>query len=216
MENGEQIISSDYDLLFLPYNSNYVNQVIDSRIEYYQIDFELYENGDMVSLFDTPRVIHTPESTAFLPHIVEIYNLYTGKPYGYKLSSLSHLLDIIAALAKEQDEDYEMAAARKRIRPTLEYISANYYNSCDVKELAAISGLSISGLEKNFIKATGMSPVAYRNTIRIEHAKTMLLSGFSISAVCEKVGFADLYYFAKTFKRITGITPGRFAKRERK
>ena len=212
MDNGDVFVSSHYDLLYIPYNSNYVNCVTDKNIEYYQIDFELYENGAPISLFDNPRIIHAPESSAFLPYLLEVYNLYTVRPYGYKLKALSHIVTIISMLVQEQDDNYAKASARKRIRLALELIDANYYKSTDIKELATLSGLSVSGLEKNFIKAVGMTPISYRNRIRIEHAKTLLLGGFSISEVCEKVGFTDLYYFAKTFKKITGIPPGKFIK----
>ena len=44
-------------------------------------------------------------------------------------------------------------------------------NSCE--KLAEISHISVSNLEKTFKKCYGMTPVVYRNTIRIEEAKKL-------------------------------------------
>ena len=44
-------------------------------------------------------------------------------------------------------------------------------------------------------------------TIRINHAKLLLNSGYTITQVCSECGFDDYLYFLKTFKSRTGMTP---------
>ena len=213
--NGEPIISNPYDILYLPYGSTYSNEVKENRIEYYQVDFEIFENNEPISLFDDARIFKAQNSLDILSHFVEIFRLNSIKTYLYNVNSINHLLCIIVALFGEEDSKKSNAQAQRRIRSVLSFLNERYTDNTDVKALASMADMSVSGLEKNFIKATGKTPIAYRNDLRIEQAKLLLIGGFSISEVSEMVGFSDLYYFAKTFKRITGMTPGKFARQSK-
>ena len=212
MDSGEEFVSRDRDLLCLSYGSDYVSRVKNPRIEYYQIDYELYKDGAPISLFDKFKILPKPASERLLPYFTEIYNLYTARPYAYVLKATGALMSLLAAVLCELDEGGASSAARRRVDYALNYLTERYFDSISIKKLAELGNISLSYLEKSFIEATGKSPADYRNSIRIEHAKTLLLGGFSIAEVAERVGFSDVYYFAKTFKRYTGITPGAFIK----
>ncbi len=48
----------------------------------------------------------------------------------------------------------------------------------------------------------------YLTHIRIQKAKQLLIGGeWNIADVAEEVGFLDVKYFIKRFKKITGLTP---------
>lgn len=58
---------------------------------------------------------------------------------------------------------------------------------------------------------TGMSPLQYHHSVRLEEAKRLLLgSGMPVQEVAEHVGFADVNYFIRMFRRIAGVTPGAY------
>ena len=60
-----------------------------------------------------------------------------------------------------------------------------------------------------------MSPVDYRNTLRVRRGAELLKSGkYSVSEVAERVGTGDAKYFGKLFCRYMGTTPGKFTKKE--
>ena len=212
-EDGSECVSRDNDILFLPYGSNYVNRVIDSRIEYYQIDFEIFDNGEKVSLWDKPRLVSPFDVDGALQRFVDIYNLYTARPYAYTISALGNLLFLISLLLQEIDANAGVVASKKRISFAFNFLNNRYFENISISELASLSNMSVSNLEKNFLSATGRTPSDYRNSIRIEHAKTLLISGFSIRETSERVGYSDIYYFAKMFKRYTGQTPGKYSKK---
>jgi YesN/AraC family two-component response regulator len=49
--------------------------------------------------------------------------------------------------------------------------------------------------------------------VRINHAKELIsTTSMKISEIGQAVGFADIYYFSKVFKKATGITPSDYAK----
>ncbi len=59
-----------------------------------------------------------------------------------------------------------------------------------------------------------MNITEFINQKRIEEAKLYLKRGnFSITDIAFMVGFNDLNYFSKVFKKLTSVTPSQYAKR---
>ncbi len=62
-----------------------------------------------------------------------------------------------------------------------------------------------------FKKVTGMAPLEYLNFMRVENAKTLLLSrSVTNNSICEIAGFSgfeDAAYFSRLFKKYTGLSP---------
>ena len=60
-------------------------------------------------------------------------------------------------------------------------------------------------------RETGISPARYITRVRIEYAK-LLLRGedASITYVAEASGFANANYFAKVFRKETGMSPSEY------
>lgn len=64
-----------------------------------------------------------------------------------------------------------------------------------------------------FKRHVGKSLVEYLTHIRIQKAKQLLIGGeWNIADVAEEVGFLDVKYFIKRFKKITGLTPSEYRK----
>lgn len=78
-------------------------------------------------------------------------------------------------------------------------------------ELAERLEVSKAHLIRTFTKKTGVSPGRYITHLRIEYAK-LLLRGEdpSITYVAEASGFANANYFAKVFRRETGMSPSEY------
>ena len=61
------------------------------------------------------------------------------------------------------------------------------------------------------MKKTGISPGKYITRVRIEYAKLLLRAeDVSIAYVAEASGFANANYFAKAFRRETGMSPSEY------
>ena len=64
-----------------------------------------------------------------------------------------------------------------------------------------------------FKKMTGKTFVRYLNEYRVELACRLLAKGeMTVAEICYATGFGDVPYFHRTFKRITGTTPGSYNK----
>ena len=77
-----------------------------------------------------------------------------------------------------------------------------------------ISGLSDRTFNRRFAAATGMSPMDYVHTLRLEEAKQMLeTTDDPVEAIANQVGYEDTSYFGRLFHRKVGITPAQYRRR---
>ena len=80
-----------------------------------------------------------------------------------------------------------------------------------VEEMVKRSGLAERSFKRRFKKATGYSPIAYVQHVRIEEAKRRLeRTDAPIDEISWAVGYEDPAFFRRLFKRITRITPGAY------
>jgi len=99
------------------------------------------------------------------------------------------------------------------IKDILNMIQENYPKNFSTEELSKQSGFSATHLRRLFKKATGLTPLQYQNYIRINKAKDLLLSGeCNVSEAAFSVGFDNVHYFSRIFKKITGVNPSHYLK----
>ena len=78
--------------------------------------------------------------------------------------------------------------------------------------LATYAGLSAFHLCRVFGEAVGMTPHAYQTQVRVRYAKSLLSAGLPIGLAAVEAGFYDQAHLTRHFKRIVGLTPGRYVK----
>lgn len=94
------------------------------------------------------------------------------------------------------------------------WIADNYAQPSPVAAMTAFSGLPERSFTRRFRHATGMSPMDYVHTLRLEEAKQMLERGNEpIEAIANECGYEDAGYFGALFRRKVGLTPAQYRKR---
>ncbi|MGE5626994.1 MAG: response regulator transcription factor [Solirubrobacterales bacterium] len=97
----------------------------------------------------------------------------------------------------------------------LEYVNSNYQNNIELKDCALKFHTSSSYISRMFRKYCSTSFISYLNDIRIKSAVKLLEeTDMSIKEVAFKVGYNNLNYFYKIFKKNTGATPSVFKNKE--
>lgn len=95
-----------------------------------------------------------------------------------------------------------------------EWIAMNYDHAHPVAEMVEASGLAERTFKRRFRKATGLPPLEYVHTLRLEEAKQLLEAGDEpIEAIAEAVGYEDAAFFSRLFSRRVGLSPGRYRRR---
>lgn len=93
----------------------------------------------------------------------------------------------------------------------VDYIQQNYMNDICLKQLAEITHLSISALERRFKKYLAKTPKQFINEVRLEHARRLLVeTSLSIAIIASDTGFTDHSYFSQQFKRLFAQVPSEF------
>lgn len=96
----------------------------------------------------------------------------------------------------------------RHVRTTQAYMHAHVHEPICVEQLAQISGVSVRGLYAAFKEFLGISPMQYLRDLRMERARTDLISGAaSVASVALRWGFTHLGRFSSEYQRRYGETP---------
>jgi len=78
-------------------------------------------------------------------------------------------------------------------------------------DLAALLGLSVRNFNRRYRQATGSSPQAYLQRLRINQARELLKhSNLGVGEIAWQVGLQDASYFSQLFRRHCGVSPLRY------
>ena len=129
-------------------------------------------------------------------------------------------LDELCALLQEVAEGftnamfYEKDKGNSYIRKALRFIADNYFEHLELAAVADFVQLSPSYFSTLFRQVVGMNFREYLCQVRVEESKRLLLSTeFALADIAVSVGFPDQSYYCKVFRRIVGISPGKFRAR---
>lgn len=87
----------------------------------------------------------------------------------------------------------------------------HFMDKISTEYIAATVNLSESRFRFLFKKTYGISAHQHLTSLRISAAKQMLWdSNISMSEIAVRCGFGSQQYFSDTFKRETGLSPGKY------
>ena len=89
----------------------------------------------------------------------------------------------------------------------LSVMEKNISSSLNVSDIANKCGISVPTLEKTVYKYLGYGAMAHYNTMKMQRAHTMLLSGTSVKEASLSLGFSNQSYFSARFKKYYGYSP---------
>jgi transcriptional regulator GlxA family with amidase domain len=93
--------------------------------------------------------------------------------------------------------------------------AALHYNTENpVSRMVQLSLLPERTFKRRFTLATGMSPIEYVHTLRLEEAKHMLEHGDApVEAIAVEVGYQDASFFSRLFRRKVALTPAAYRRK---
>jgi AraC-like DNA-binding protein len=90
------------------------------------------------------------------------------------------------------------------------YLDAHYAAPIALADVAAHVGLSPFHLVRVFHRAVGMPPHSYLESVRVRQAQGQIAAGVPLAEVAYAVGYSSQSHFTTRFRRIIGVTPGRY------
>ena len=170
--------------------------------------------SDFPELDSTSPTILTDDSEHNISSLINIlYSVQFHKSSNY-IAVTESLLDSIKQLILSR---MERKAIDPRIETIVQYIIHHFQNpEFDLDECLTIDGYCSDYMRRLFYAQMGQTPHEYLNNLRIKTAKKLLssrkTSNYSVSEISDMVGFNDLSYFSRVFKKATGFPPGKYAK----
>lgn len=143
----------------------------------------------------------------------------TALPHFEQLITLLQIFNFLA-----NSNQIEMLSARpiasisvlkeqQRLQKVYHFIEVNYQNQIDVNAVAKLCNLTTAAFCRYFKKSTHYTFTDFLNQFRINQSKKILLRDKNVTEACYESGFANISYFNKTFKKVTGENPSAFKKK---
>lgn len=170
-----------------------------NRVEEYLAEYQLGEKS-IYQIGFTNEIIQLWENIITELQIKRIY---------YEELTTGLLLQLLAGLSRTRyEEKNNVPATHKAIQEIIAQIHRSEDHTLMIKEYAEKCNMSVCWFISCFKELTGMTPGQYMTHIKMSKAKSLLTdTQLNISEVADLLGFKSAFYFSKTFKKVTGVTP---------
>lgn len=183
------------------------------------------KNQEAIIICPVANKEHLMHITDFLKrvirHINKNYKVSIAGAMGSVVSSLSEVktsyeeaLEVIKDKAFKNMNSlivYDSSKDKSIIRTIEKYIQKHYEDDISINSIAAAVYLTPQYLCKVYKKETGDTLNDYITKVRIQAAKELLEDRrLKLYEVAYKVGYKDANYFARVFKKLTGINPSEY------
>lgn len=177
--------------------------------------------------FEDERTAETlfPVRTQFLyesvgSHCIPLFQgiieeLQFQKPF-YRELSVAKMKELLFLLRRRvYYADAGFSTANRQIYRLISLFHTDRKSRKTLDGYAEELGYSKFTLIRLFKQQTGMTPMEYRNRIRLHHACEMLEEGCSVSEAAEESGFSSVQYFYEAFSKEYGCSPSAYRKEKR-
>lgn len=163
-----------------------------------------------------PYLALTPEESARLDNYLKLLlTEVEQQDSGYELASKTLLINTLVFLSRCYEKHHQETQASTRVRSDMETIMAfireNHDSPLSVRHISKSFGIGVTTLLTKFKQHTGMTVLEYKHQIQIQEACQQLINtDDKILSIAQSVGFDDLSFFYRVFRRVTGMTPKQY------
>lgn len=163
----------------------------------------IFKNSPVIQIGLQDKIIETFHT---------IFNRIKSENPGYQqicTGLVIYILGMIISLKK--NEDFQGDDVGKTIQKACLYIRDNLNQNINVESLSNSLNMNYSIFRRAFKRYTGLSPLQYHLSLRIQQATYLLSnSNLSVKEISYNLGFGSDFYFRKLFKEKMNMTPGEF------
>ena len=189
------------DFCFIPKGCKYIGVYTEDNTEIKIVQFDL-ATGALPPYLTKPTKINFPSAKESINAFFSVHqNTAKWHPF-YFLSCLYEMLWQIDGLYTNIPPKYD------RLQNALQEMSQRYFEDRTVADYARLCNMSEVNFRRLFKEYTGLSPIDYRNDLRLSNARARLQSGeYNVSEAAEACGFTNLSFFIRLYKKKFGYTP---------
>lgn len=137
-------------------------------------------------------------------YLAQVHDFHTVEDLAFWLSKImTRFTDCVFNLADVKHIDV--------IYKSVDYVKRNYMKKITMEEVASHVYLSPSYFSKVFKDEMKCNFNSYLNNIRIDMSKKLLLDdSIALIDISSFIGYEDQSYFSKVFKKVVGVSPGKY------
>ena len=123
------------------------------------------------------------------------------------------VMKILLDMIKENEIELKNSKYSPCVIKAINYINKNLSENLTIKSIADAIYVSESTLTKHIRRELGTTVNGYIDDLILTRAAQMIAEGrYSLSAISNRFGFCDQFYFSRKFKAKFGITPSEYKK----
>src|SRR6266508_3662720 len=166
-----------------------------------------------------------------LPQARDTRTLYVGDAGAHIIDAATRLLDLMAQPVEAEliaplvrDEILirllrgpmgsrvarigQSGSSVQRIAKAVSWLRANFDQPANIEELAKLVNMSVTSFHRQFKAVTGMSPLQYQKTLRLQEARRLMLTAMlDAGAAARRVGYSSAAQFTREYGRFFGSAP---------
>lgn len=150
----------------------------------------------------------------------QIHRELSDRPQGYLVGAKLKLACLLLAVSRYQEkscfgQETQMAQTwrHQKVHEVADYLLKHPGSRESLEELAGRFYVSRSYLSRIFREVTGFSVNEYKNINRVRRSQQLLThSEYSVTEISELMGFENLTYYERVFKKYVGMTPLKYRK----
>lgn len=176
------------------------------RAFYVDIDVVAEATGVASPWFTEPVVYDAAAAGA-------LHRAHLAAQSGDRLASTTLLAAALAGLTYGGRQRAPDSAGNRAARDAREILHERLVDPPSLEELAAEVGAGQYSLLRAFRTAHGLPPHAYLNQLRVRRARALLDAGEQVAQAAVAVGFVDQSHLTRHFRRIVGVAPGAYRRK---
>lgn len=146
--------------------------------------------------------------------ILEAARRFKSRPFALRMEAGGLLMQLLSRFFVKASA--RLQANDDRIIRTLYTIEKRLADTPPIERLAADISLSKDAFIRLFRRQTGRTPTDYIIHQRIHHAQMLFVDGHrSVKEVALSVGYDNISYFSRMFKKVTDVSPMEFIRQNR-
>jgi len=196
-------------------DEEYYNTLSEKKKEYLKIDKYNLERYHYLSVLLRERY-HVSNKGLF-NHITDIIKNYFFSEISQDMKTLINMSNSVASIflkLESIDSDEKTEKTYYIVKKIKDFVDKNYAMSFNSNDIEREFLISFDYANRMFSKIMGCSIFKYRNTVRINNAKTkMLTTNENINYTDLEKGSDSISYFSRLFKKYEGVSPTAYIKK---
>lgn len=176
------------------------------------LEKQMYMSGDVRYTYYSMMQVLAGAQQSFQPGKMDVSLEDSQIDFFDKSSTFEELHRFMLKQVEELFVEKQLQNSAYLVKQVMDYI-VKHHGDCNlsIKVLADYVGLAPTYLSNLFKKNTGMTIGQYIVEVRVEHAKRLMKNPqLKFYQVSSQVGYSDPNYFAKIFKKKTGVSPSEY------